>query len=294
MKNTNLLYFIFVSGILLFLSACEKNAPIYIDQDQSNHDLSTFENQNTTNDGQNSDNKKIFIIGDSTVHNTTTYDGVRVHYGWGDLLSKYMKNPENIYNLAQPGASTRSYKERNELEGDGWFHNWYQTKNIIENSDLSNGGYLFIQFGHNDKSDSYDVGDTGTLPGRGGSYYVHLKSYIQAARSYNLTPVLITPVERMIKNQGEELVYSHKTSLGGYANTVKMLAQDTGTLLLDLQQISWEKFNQYSDTKALQETFGYDDVEHFSYDGANQVASWVRDLICNSGDDVLCGEFIEY
>ncbi len=286
MKNTNLLYFISFVGMFFVLSACEKNSPIIIDG-QSNQKLATYVNQNSADELQ---NKKIFLIGDSTVHNTTTYDGVRVNYGWGDLLSKYMTNPQNLYNLAQPGASSRSYKYRDDLEGDGSFHNWYQTKEIIQNSDLSNGGYLIIQFGHNDESDSFDVGDIHTLPGRGGSFYVHLKSYIQAARTYNLIPVLVTPVERMIKNENDQLEYSHSTLLGDYVQTVKMLAEDTGTLLIDLQQISWENFNQYSDTKALQNRFGYNDVEHFSYDGAYEVAKWVKNLICES-DDNLCAQF---
>ncbi len=238
--------------------------------------------------------KKIFIIGDSTVHNTTVKNGKRINYGWGDLLKEYMINPRNLYNLAQPGASSRSYKRRNPYENESWFHNWYQTKKIIEMSDLSNGGYLFIQFGHNDETDEYREDEYHTLPGVYESFYEELTEYIEYAKEHDLIPVLITPVERFLKRKYEPTQKSHIRETGDYAATIKKLAKNEDLLLLDLQFKSWSVYNAYEDTKDLIETFGYkysDDVEHFGYKGAKKAAGWVKSLICRSGDKRLCSQF---
>ena len=238
------------------------------------------------------DEKKIFIIGDSTVHNTTVENNVRVNYGWGDMLAKYMHNPKNLFNLAEPGTSSKSYQLRSDLEYDGYFHNWFQTKALIQSTDLSSGGYLFIQFGHNDETDEYKEDDIHTLPGMGDSFYNNLKFYIRQAYELGLTPVLITPLERMEKPPGENTKQSHIRDTGDYAQTVRDLSKQENILLLDLQKTSWKKFNQYYDTFALEDKFGFrDSSEHLNEEGANIVAGWVKELICRSKDKVLCSQF---
>ena len=231
---------------------------------------------------------KIFIIGDSTVHNTTTLNGIRIGMGWGDILGRYMQNSQNLFNLAQPGASSKSYKERSDLEYDGWFHNWHQTKEIINDTNITNGGYLFIQFGHNDEIPSSDIG---TLPGIENSFYNELKEYVIYARDANLTPVLITPVERMEKYAGYETIQSHIKEVGDYAQTIRDLSQIENVLLLDLQHKSWSNFNNFRDSAALIKTFGYGDNTHFSPTGAKMIASWVKELICDSDNKILCTQF---
>ena len=239
-------------------------------------------------------NKKIFIIGDSTVHNTKYKDDVWISKGWGDELSKYLKKPKNLQNLAEPGASSKSYKYRNEdLEYDGWFHNWYQTKEIIENSDISDGGYLLIQFGHNDKPYYNPDNSIHTKPGAYNSFYNELKEYIDYAKNAKLTPILITPVERMHKEEGSLLYSSHITDLGDYAETIRVLSKNEDISLLDLQSRSWSEFNNYKNSYELTQTFGYkdDDLVHFSPQGANLVAKMIIELICDLEDAKLCLEF---
>ncbi len=243
---------------------------------------------------QEKSNKKIFIIGDSTVHNTRWEDDIWVSMGWGDKLQNYLINPKNLYNLAQPGASSKSYKYRNyELEYDGWFHNWHQTKEIIENSDISEGGYLLIQFGHNDKP-YYNPDDSiHTKPGAYNSFYNELKEYIEYAKDTKLTPILITPVERMYKIKDTPLYSSHITSFGNYAQSIRDLSENEDILLLDLQKKSWEEFNGYKDSYELTQTFGYkdDDLTHFSPKGADLIAKMLIELSCDLEDAKLCLEF---
>jgi lysophospholipase L1-like esterase len=239
-------------------------------------------------------NKKIFIIGDSTVHNTRWEDDIWVSMGWGDKLQDYLINPKNLYNLAEPGASSKSYKYRNyELEYDGWFHNWHQTKEIIENSDIREGGYLLIQFGHNDKTYTNVETTLHTLPGPFNSFYNELKEYISYAKKRGLTPILITPVEKMYKTEGLPLYKGHITEFGDYAQTIRDLSENENVLLLDLQEKSWSEFNNYKDSYHLTQTFGYknDDLIHFSPQGADLIAKMIVQLSCQPQEGKLCLEF---
>ncbi len=228
-------------------------------------------------------NMPIFILGDSTVKN----DGENIpdypERGWGEMLGSKLVIADNCRNRAQSGASSRTYRE-NTARPD----NWPRTRADILDTDLSSGGYLLIQFGHNDEMDEQDGG---TLPGRHQPFYNYLKGYVDEARDLGLTPVLVTPVERMWKEAGQDTVRSHITGRGDYAQTVRDLAADEGVLLLDLEQKSWSEFNRYTDSAAIMAEFAHDDHTHFSPDGARTVAEWVRELACASVDEALCDQF---
>ena len=213
-------------------------------------------------------NAKIFIIGDSTVHNTSAGE-----MGWGSKLGTYMKSPNNVFNRARSGASSKTYK--NHSNGH---HDWTYTKNMMRNADISNGAYLLIQFGHNDEKG----GSLHTEPGRNNSYYNHLKAYVNEARDLGFTPVLITPVSRQ---------YKGSRTHGQYPQTMKYLAADENVLLLDLEYKSYLEFKKYASDGAIQAVFSYDDGTHFNPTGARIVAGWVKELICNAGNQSLCSQF---
>jgi lysophospholipase L1-like esterase len=215
-----------------------------------------------------SDNAKIFIIGDSTVHNTSYGE-----MGWGSKLGTYMKYSNHAYNRARSGSSSKSYKIESASK-----HDWIYTKSLIQQSDISNGAYLFIQFGHNDEKDGY----LHTEPGRYNSYYNELKTYIEQARDLGVTPVLITPVSRQ---------YKGSRTHGAYPQTMKDLAHDESVVLLDLEYKSYLEFNKYNSDSAIQNVFSYDDGTHFNPTGANIVAGWVKELACMSADATLCHQF---
>ncbi len=216
--------------------------------------------------GENSD-AKIFIIGDSTVHNDSEGE-----MGWGSKLSTYMKHPNNAFNRARSGSSSKTYKYDSASH-----HDWSTTKTMMQNTDTLHGAYLFIQFGHNDEKQGY----TYTQPGRHNSYYNELEAYVDQAKDLGFTPVLITPVSRQ---------YVGSRTHGQYPQTMKDLASDKGVLLLDLEYKSYVEFKKYPSDSALQKAFGYDDGTHFSPTGAGIVAGWVKELACQK-DQALCGQF---
>ncbi len=211
---------------------------------------------------------KIFIIGDSTVYNETPGN-----VGWGSKLNTHMKNSNNVYNRARAGASSKSF-----LIDSASHHDWSTVKNMMQNANLLNPAYLFIQFGHNDEKQGYRHTETG----RDNSYYTYLKSYIDTARNLGITPVLITPVNRLYKN---------KRTHGEYPQTMKDLAEDENVLLLDLEYKSFVEYNKYPNNQALRDFFAYSGRTHFNAEGAKVVAGWVKELICNSNEDTLCSQF---
>jgi parallel beta-helix repeat protein len=204
---------------------------------------------------------KLFLIGDSTVHNSYPHEA-----GWGDALAHYLKYPHHLFNLAQSGASSHSYK--NDLAN----HNWQATKKIIKKSDLSHGGYLMIQFGHNNKERS----EKAYL-----AFEEDLKYYIDEARNLHLTPILITPIQRLWK---------YDITHAKIPDIVKKVAAQKSVLLLDLQAKSKEVFDHYESHDALAKDFGYDDHTHFNQAAAKKVALWIKTLACQS-DPQLCRLF---
>ena len=257
----------------------QANIP-FISTDPSSHDFlrplvgSQFEDKGVYAD-LTAHNYKIFIIGDSTVHNNSTGE-----QGYGSRLGEYMINPDNMFNMARSGASTKSYRP----DKFGTTHDWPGLIDKIENTDIEDGAYLLIQFGHNDEDESRS--DAFALPERYNSFYNNLKVFVDEVKALGVTPVLVTPVQRMYKGQN-----THITAYGNYPQTIRDLADDEGVLLLDLSQRSFDKFDEYPSTAAIFDAFAYDDHTHFDPEGAYTVAAWVRDLACESSDENLCNQF---
>ncbi len=245
-----------------------------------------------------SENKKIFLLGDSTVAIL-----IEKKVGWGRRFGQYMKHPQNFYNLSSGGASSRSYKQYDD-EG-----NWEHTKQLIQNSDISEGAYLLVPFGINDiastLSDAMDDSTKTTMPGRYNSFYNELKVYIDWSKTHGVTPVLLTPLEGLEKYSSDSDMRSlYQRSYGNYAQTVRTLAEDENILMLDLEKKSYDVFNSYTDPQKLLEDFSGGDPQnnyisdgdiervHFSDHGATLTAGWVRDLACApGGDEELCAQF---
>ena len=231
---------------------------------------------------------EIFIIGDSTVHNThgKQADGSSLEMGWADseALGSRMLTLSNLYNGARAGSSSKSYKIARHNK-----HDWEKTKSIIENRDKSKKAYLLIQFGHNDASTL----SFGTEPIKEGdnSFYQELKVYTDWAKNNGVKPILITPVEIRDKVAGKNNKRTHRAKGGDYAQMVRELANDENIILLDLEEKSWTEYNKYRDTSAINRVFAFDDNTHFSPSGAKIVSGWVKELICDSSDTNLCAQF---
>ncbi len=242
-----------------------------------------------------SENMPIFIIGASTVKKIN-YEGIQ---GWGDRLADYSKNPENIYNRARAGSvagqygdNYRSYNLPNSYPN--WFsdHDWGKTKEEMSDMNITDGGFLLIQFGSNEKR----------IPATDAEYKQRLKEYIHQARDLGFTPVLITvPGARdnysLTHNLGREL---------HYIDTKRELAEEESVLLLDLYQKTVEDFNNSTEER-LGYRFGnftytdhgeFDHIDYVHYEprGAKRVAGWIRDMACEQrferlDANMLCQQF---
>jgi lysophospholipase L1-like esterase len=218
---------------------------------------------------------KIFIIGGSTVHNTSVGE-----QGYGARLGEYMINPDKIFNRARSGASTKSYRP----DMAGTTRDWPGLIALLRETDISEGAYLLLHFGHNDEDDSRP--SLFTEPGRGNDFYNNLKAFVHEVSTLGVTPVLVTPVNRMYKGS-----HTHITAYGDYPQTIKFLAEDEQILLLDLEEKSFNEFNTYPDTESIFNQFAYDDHTHFDPDAAKIVAGWLKELACDSSDQLLCNQF---
>ncbi len=118
----------------------------------------------------------IFWAGDSTVQTNdyTTYP----QNGIGQVFSIFLKESCSVFNHAKNGRSTKSFLDEGRLEA------------IKEQ--ISEGDFLFIQFGHNDEKSQ----DPARYTEPHGSFIDNLGILIQAARERGAYPVLITPLER--------------------------------------------------------------------------------------------------
>jgi len=322
---------IFISLIFLLNSCGKTNTIIYenIDQNKTNENIIRTDDSNKTIEQNITSeilpNKQIFLIGDSTVsilkdfnitHNGKIYKTAKV--GWGHKFGHYFKNNKNYHNVAEGGASSRSYKWV-----DGNTNHWSNTKQkIIQNSKNKNDTYLLICLGLNDigrgqtsdqkMNDAKDENTKSTMPGSNETFYNELKAYITYSKKNHITPVLLTPVQSLNKDKynvrnNTDMRDVFKREYGDYAQTIRDLARDENILLLDLAKKSYDVFNNYSDPKKLLSDFsgGYDedalddnneperDRVHLSASGSDKVAGWVRDLACQSNDKVLCAQFKE-
>ncbi|MCC8097379.1 MAG: pectinesterase family protein [Eubacterium sp.] len=184
------------------------------------------------------DNSKtqIFLAGDSTVK---TYGITRSTGGWGEYLQEYFDDSQvEIVNKAEGGRSSRSFINQGRLD------------EIL--NEISEGDYLFIQFGHNDCSDDEAYlterycplgtpDENGIYPATagvmtrppdellaldteymysglyysydyGGTYKWYLRQYIDGARSKGAIPVLVTPVTRMYFGEDGKIYAHHDDS----------------------------------------------------------------------------------
>jgi len=253
--------------------------------------------------------KRIFILGSSTVHAgdyisgdfNDPYGSDRKLEGWGEHLKYYMKDPNKVYNRARSGADSITYREPDPIRGDldGFKDRyWGFTETLITTTNDNNGGFLFIQFGANDAH--HEIGTD--------VFEDQLEAYISDARRLGLIPVLITPPNSR----------NHYDSRP-YAAYIEPVATRNNVLFLDLHQKSMDVWSGYEinedydgdgvEDNPLFQTlpeadilYGYLEYDnginntHFSPTGANIVAGWVKELACQSNRDdakLLCRQFLE-
>ena len=146
----------------------------------------------------------VYIAGDSTVCDQP----LEPWNSWGQMLPRFFSENIAVANYAESGESIKS-----SLGAHRFDKIW---------SVIRPGDYLFVQFGHNDMKDKA----TNALA----VYKSNLEKIVATARAHGATPVLVTSMERKAGVNGP--------TLAGYPETVREVAREQGTALIDLNAMS--------------------------------------------------------
>lgn len=157
---------------------------------------------------------RLFIAGDSTA---AEYGPDRApQAGWGQMLQSYLDPARfEVHNHAKGGRSTRSFIDEGRLDAIA--------------VELRRGDVLLIQFGHNDAK----FEDPTRYTDPDSDYPQLLMRYVQVARDKGATPVLVTPVARLLYDFGS-LLDTHAR----YTLAMQQLAAREHVALIDLNDRS--------------------------------------------------------
>ncbi len=157
----------------------------------------------------------IYWAGDSTVQ----YNGINTYpqTGIGQVFHLFLKPEVRVANHAINGRSTKSFIDQSRLTP------------IYDQ--ITEGDFLFIQFGHNDEKKEDPERYTEPF----GEYMVNLEKFVNVARNKKAFPVLITPLERRC------FVEEHRLGEGAHGEYVAAMKQTAERLevpLVDLYTMS--------------------------------------------------------
>ncbi len=199
---------------------------------------------------------RLFIAGDSTA---AEYGPERApQAGWGQALQSYLDPARfEVRNHAKGGRSTRSFIDEGRLDAMG--------------RELRRGDVLLIQFGHNDAK----FEDRTRYTDPDSDYPRMLMRYVQVARDHGATPVLVTPVARLLYDFGS-LLDTHAR----YTLAMQQLATREHVALIDLNDRSMRWIRALGEQGARPYFLFVPeqkkaDGTHFSVAGANAVACLV-------------------
>lgn len=157
----------------------------------------------------------IYWAGDSTVQ----YNGIMTYpqTGIGQVFHLFVKPDVKIENHAKNGRSTKSFIDESRIPA------------IYDR--ITEGDFLFIQFGHNDEKKQDP--DRYTEPFS--DYMVNLEKFVNVARNKKALPVLITPLERRCFVDETHLDAGEH---GDYVKAMKQTAENLNVPLIDLYSMS--------------------------------------------------------
>lgn len=225
---------------------------------------------------------RIFYAADSTVAQNTVFSYPQS--GIGQALPLYLKREHMVHNHAVNGRSTKSFIDQERLTA-------------ICN-ELSEGDFLFIQFGHNDEKQE----DPARYCAPFGDYQANLEIFAHAALSKKAHPVFITPLYR--RKFDENGVLAEKNH-GDYPEAMKQLGARLNVPVIDLCELSRRLLAETGDEGSkkwfmnfpagLYENYpdGKDDNTHLRYEGAVVFAGLIAEELKKLGGiyaDLLLAE----
>ena len=204
---------------------------------------------------------KVYLVGDSTmsVKQVKAYPET----GWGMPFAAFFDETVTVDNRAQNGRSTKTFLAENR---------WQPVA-----SDLHEGDYVFIQFGHNDEV------PTKASYTPEADFAANLKRFVSETRTRKAQPVLLTPAARRKFDAAGKIEETH----AAYAELVRAVARETSTPLIDLDRSSQALLQQFGveNSKLLFNHLapgehpnypdGREDNTHFNELGARRMAELV-------------------
>lgn len=225
----------------------------------------------------------LFLIGDSTVNNST-----RGLQGWGKPIAGFFDQSRiTVENRARGGRSSRTFL----TEGL-----WDKVRD-----NLRPGDFLLIQFGHNDNGPMFDnrarasikgIGEetiTGTNQPSGKVEVVHtygwyLRKYITEAKAKGATPIVLSLVPRNIWKDGK--VTRAAKDFAGWAGEA---ARQEGALFINLNEIVARHYEEAGQPKVQADYFTASDHTHTTPAGAQLNAACVVEGIRSLTNCALAG-----
>lgn len=217
------------------------------------------------------DKATVYTIGDSLVQTYAAKAAPQT--GWGQTMELYFNDKVQFVNRALGGRSTGNYLRQGRLN------------QVL--CELVPGDYVLIEFGHNDADTSKVDRFVSTA-----NFKENLKLYIQAIRDRGATPILVTLCNR---NQYIAATDEFRVSYPEYVNAMKVAAEESEALLIDLNAITVERFhslikefgknitNEIIYNHAIAGAYegdyakGVADNTHLQYYGAKLVAGYVSE-----------------
>jgi lysophospholipase L1-like esterase len=204
---------------------------------------------------------KVWLIGDSTmsIKEVKAYPET----GWGMPFRYFFDSTVDVDDRAQNGRSTKSF-----IDEGRW-------RDVVDH--LSEGDYVFVQFGHNDEVPTKKTYTTEE------QFKNYLIRYVDESRSKKAIPVLITPVARRKFDASGNIVGTHQV----YSQIVRDVAKQLNVPLIDLdkksqallQQLGPETskllYNHLEPGENPHYPQGRSDDTHFSELGARKMAEIV-------------------
>jgi dienelactone hydrolase/lysophospholipase L1-like esterase len=209
----------------------------------------------------------VFLCGNSTVVDQDNEPWC----GWGQMIPRFFGRGISFANYAESGEAANTFIAAGRLE------------KVLTQAKA--GDYIFVEFGHNDQKQK------GEGKGPWLSYTESLRTFIVEARSWQMHPVLVTPVSRRVFDERGKVLNTH----GEYPDAVRKLAADEGVPLIDLHRMSatlYEAWGSEASTKAFVHypagTFPgqaqkLEDNTHFNAYGGYEVAKCIVEGIRESG-----------
>ncbi len=209
---------------------------------------------------------KIFIAGDSTAQ-TYKEEKDGLIKGWGQMLPLFLDDKVEVINHAMGGRSTKTFIEEGRWE------------RLL--SEVGEGDYVFIQFGHNDAS---------TRPERHASYEDYRKNLIrmiEEVRAKKANPILLTSVVMRTFKDGNLI----DDRLKGYPVITRQLAKEYNVPMIDINLKTRDFITMLGDEDSKSyyrwvepgvdhaKPEGLQDDTHMMEKGATQVAFFVAEGI---------------